>query len=130
MIGPALCIAVGTALVTLPAREFTLRWQHTVEKVLWEEDYFVVGQWLYLAAARVQGSGAGMEPPEGAVRVGSAWQYRPSDPWFRDIRLARSNVGRDYELCVDGACRPLARWIAAPLGPTTLAPCAQPAGLR
>ena len=122
MIGPALCIVVGTALATLPAQRFTLRWQHTVEKVLWEEDYVVVGEWLYLVGARVRGSGAGMEPPAGAIRVGDAWHYRPSVRWFREVELARSEYGRDYEVCTDTQCRPLTAF--APLGPTVLRACA------
>lgn len=119
----ALCIIVGTALHTLPARTFTLRWQHTVEKIAWEEDYIVAGEWLYLSGARVQGSGAGMEPPPDAVRIGNAWHYRPRERWFRQVQLARSDVGRDYELCVDGTCQPLSSWAPAPLAPTTLTPC-------
>ena len=119
----ALCIVVGTALHTIPARRFTLRWQHTVEKVVWEEDYVVAGEWLYLTAARVQGSGAGMEPPPGAVRVGHAWHYRPQDRWLREVKLARSDFGRDYELCVDGACKTLSAWAPTPLQPTSLSAC-------
>ena len=127
----ALCIVVGTALHILPAHSFTLRWQHTVEKVLWDEDYVVAGTWLYLSAARVQGSGAGMEPPPDAVRVGKAWHYRPKERWLREMKLARSDVGRDYELCVDGDCKPMSSWAPAPLAPTTVAPCAPvPPGLR
>jgi hypothetical protein len=122
MIASALCIVVGTALVTVPARRFTLRWQHTVEKVLWEEDYVVAGDWLYLAGARVRGSGAGMEPPAGAIRLGDAWHYRPDIRWLRQVDLARSEFGRDYELCFDAGCRPLTALV--PLGPTTLRPCA------
>jgi hypothetical protein len=124
MIATALCIVVGTALHTLPARSFTLRWQHTVEKVAWEEDYIVAGEWLYLAGARVRGSGAGMEPPRDAIRVGDAWHYRPKERWLREVKLARSEFGADYELCIDQACKPLASWAPAPLAPTTLAVCA------
>jgi hypothetical protein len=130
MIASALCIVVGTALFTLPVQRFTLRWQHTVEKVLWEEDYLVAGDWLYLVGARVQGSGAGMEPPPGAVRVGPAWHYRPAVRWHRAVTLARSEFGHDYELCVDGSCKPLAAWAPAPLAATTLAPCPLRDGLR
>ena len=123
MIASALCIVIGTALVSLPAQRFTLRWQHTVEKILWEEDYVVAGEWLYLSGARVQGSGAGMEPPPDAVKVGAAWHYRPANRWHRAVTLARSEFGRDYELCIDGACRPLSGWIPGPPMPTTLSPC-------
>jgi hypothetical protein len=126
MIAAALCIVVGTALVQVPAQRFTLRWQHTVEKILWEEDYLVAGEWLYLSGARVQGSGAGMEPPPDAVRVGKAWHYRPPQRWHREVKLARSGFGSDYELCVDGDCRPLAAWAPVPLAPTALSACGPP----
>jgi hypothetical protein len=135
VIAAALCIVVGTALYTVPAERFTLRWQHTVEKVAWEEDYVVAAHWLYATAARVRGSGAGMEPPPGAARVGDAWHYRPATRWHASLSLARSEFGRDYKLCVDGRCAPLGSWAPAPLAPTTLAPCADSppgsaAGLR
>ncbi len=123
MIGAALCIVVGATLVELSAEHFTLRWEHTVEKTAWEEDYEVVGRWLYLRRARVQGSGAGMEPPSNAVKIGSAWEYRPKGPWRREVVLARSGFGRDYELCVSGACKPLSAWAPAPVAPTTLSAC-------
>lgn len=124
MIASALCIVVGTALVQVPAQRFTLRWQHTVEKILWEEDYVVAGEWLYLSGARVQGSGAGMEPPPDAVKVGTAWHYRPPQRWHREVRLARSAFGLDYELCIDDACRPMVDWAPGALAPTVLSPCA------
>ena len=76
MIASALCIVVGTALVSVPAHRFTLRWQHTVEKIAWEEDYIVAGEWFYLSGARVRGSGAGMEPPTNAVKLGETWGFR------------------------------------------------------
>jgi hypothetical protein len=123
MIAAALCIVVGTALVSIPAQRFTLRWQHTVEKVLWEEDYVVAGEWLYLSGARVRGSGAGMEPPPDAIKLGDSWHYRPADRWHRELKLARSAFGADYELCIDGACRSLEAWAPAPLAPTILSAC-------
>jgi hypothetical protein len=120
----ALCITVGAVMVELPLRAFTLQWRHTVEKVVWEEDYLVAGDWLYLSAARVRGSGAGMEPPPNAVKVGDAWVYLPTDRWRRTLQLARSEFGDDYLLCTTESCRPLTDWVPAPLAATTLAPCA------
>ena len=123
MIAGALCIAVGAQMVTLPVRSFTLQWQHTVEKVLWEEDYLTVGPWLLLDRARVRGSGAGMEPPPDAVREGSIWSYRPTDRWRQSVHLARSEFGADYRLCFHGHCRPLADLVTA-RGPAILTACA------
>jgi hypothetical protein len=121
MIAAALCISVGTQLVRLPVTAFTLQWQHTVEKVLWEEDYLIAGDWLLLSRARIRGSGAGMEPPPDAVRDGAAWSYRPANRWYRSIELARSAVGADYRLCADRRCRSLEEIV--PRGVTTLAAC-------
>lgn len=119
----AVCLFTGALNVAIPARAFTLAWQHTVEKVLWEEDYVVAGEWLYLSGARIRGSGAGMEPPAGAVLQDGAWRYRPHARWHREIRLARSEFGADYRLCIDGRCRTLAELIGPPAGVVTLAPC-------
>jgi hypothetical protein len=123
MIAAALCITVGAQMISLPVRRFTLQWQHTVEKVLWEEDYLVAGDWLLLERARVLGSGAGMEPPPDAVPEGQGWTYRPADRWRKSLKLARSEFGDDYRLCLEGDCRPLSDSVAA-RGPTTLAACA------
>ncbi|MBS1133889.1 MAG: hypothetical protein H6R02_1030 [Burkholderiaceae bacterium] len=123
MIAAALCISVGAQLVSLPTNEFTLRWQHTVEKTLWEEDYVVAADWLLLTRARIRGSGAGMEPPADAVKDGDAWSYRPADRWRRTVELAHSEFGDDYELCIRQSCRRISDIIGG-RGVTTLKPCA------
>jgi hypothetical protein len=125
MIAAALCISVGTQLATLPVDAFTLRWRHTIEKTLWEEDYRVAGDWLLLSRARIRGSGAGMEPPAAAVKLGDGWSYRPEDRWHRSIELARSEFGEDYELCTAQACRPIGELVRG-RGVTRLAPCKAP----
>jgi hypothetical protein len=122
MIAAALCIAVGAQVISLPVRSFTLQWQHTVEKVRWEEHYLVAGDWLLLQRASVLGSGAGMEPPPDAVREGKGWSYRPSDRWRKSVQLARSEFGDDYRLCLQDGCRPLAEFVTA-RGPATLTAC-------
>ena len=122
MIAAALCISMGARFVSLPTHEFTLRWHHTVEKTLWEEDYLVAGDWLLLTRARIRGSGAGMEVPPNAVREGNVWSYRPSDRWRRSVELARSEFGDDYEVCVEQTCKPISEFVAG-RGTTTLQPC-------
>jgi hypothetical protein len=121
----ALCIVVGTTSTALPAERFTLAWLHSVEKTLWEEDYLVAGDWLFATAARIRGSGAGMEPPAGAVLHAGAYRYRPVARWLRTITLANSEFGGTYQLCVDGRCRALSAWVPH-TGVTTLRPCRLP----
>ena len=119
----ALCLAAGNVHVQLPVQQFTLRWQHSIEKIEWAEDYEVVGPWLLLSQARILGSGAGMEPPEGSTLVDGVWRYRLADPWRREIVLARSEFVPDYELCIEGRCRRMSHWIPIAAGATTLWAC-------
>jgi hypothetical protein len=75
-----LCLTAGTVSVVLVANAFTLAWTHSIEKIRWEEDWQVVGERLQVVAARIRGSGAGMEPPAGAVLQEGVWHYRPAMP--------------------------------------------------
>lgn len=120
-----LCLVAGGLQVQLPLPPsgFTLRWQHSIEKIAWEEDYELAGLWLHLSQARIRGSGAGMEPPEGSTLVDGVWRYRLPDPWRREIVLARSEFVPDYELCIGGSCRRLTHWVPIALGATTLRAC-------
>jgi hypothetical protein len=121
----ALCLVAGGMRVEIPANNFTLRWQHSIEKIDWEEDYILVGAWLFLSGVRVRGSGAGMEPPAGAYFDSGRWHYRPVPDmrWTQQLRLTRSEFARDYELCVAGACQPLYRWVPVAAGTTVATPC-------
>jgi hypothetical protein len=107
----ALCLAAGAQHAVIPTEHFTLRWQHSIEKVEWDEDYVVAGDLLMLSGARIRGSGAGMEPPATARLDHGVWHYRVPDPWRREVVLARSDFVRDYELCIDARCRSMAQWI-------------------
>lgn len=121
----ALCLAAGALQVSLPVSSFTLRWQHSIEKVEWAEDYEVAGTWLHLSQARIRGSGAGMEPPPGAALIDGVWHYRLADPWRRELLLARSEFVPDYELCIaDAGCRRLSHWLPVAAGTTRLSSCA------
>ena len=73
----SLCLVTPLLALALATDTFTLAWTHSVEKTEWREDWRVQGASLVLEEARVQGSGAGMEPPEGAVRRDGAWVWRP-----------------------------------------------------
>ena len=119
----ALCMVAGALSVSLPATHFTLHWQHSIEKIAWEEDYLVAGLWLAITGARIRGSGAGMDPPEEAWLNHGVWHYRLNDPWRRSVVLARSPYVRDYDLCIAGRCQPMHHWIPVSAGTTTLRAC-------
>lgn len=103
----ALCLGavLGTAEAAVPVRDFTLAWTHSVEKIAWEEDWRVLPDGrLGVVAARVRGSGAGMEPPDDAVLADGVWTYRPKVPPQPALRLTRSHFTADYRLCWQGGC--------------------------
>jgi hypothetical protein len=104
----AICIlAAGVLRASLPATEFTLAWEHSVEKTRWEERYVVEGNRLRLAEARIQGFGAGMEPPAGARFVDGWWIWQPKLVPLPELRLTRSSYTSDYTLCWSGRCSTL-----------------------
>lgn len=104
----AIClIALGAVRATLPASEFTLAWQHSVEKTRWEETYRIDGDRLLLTRARIQGFGAGMEPPEGAVLRGGWWTWTPPPRAIAALPLTQSTYTYDWTLCWKNRCRTL-----------------------
>ena len=113
-----LCLSAGTLAATLAASQFTLAWTHSIERIRWEEDWRVESAALVVVEARIRGSGAGMEIPEGAVLKNGVWHYRPALPpqgnsaiaelRLAELRLTHSPHAAGYELCIDGDCRPLA----------------------
>lgn len=107
----ALCLAAGAVSAVLAINGFTLAWMHSIERVRWEEDWRIAAGQLWLVAARVKGSGAGMEPPDDAVLQGGAWHYRPRVPAMDRLTLAHSPYTAGYELCAGGACRELADYL-------------------
>ncbi len=111
---------------SLPTSEFTLAWEHSVEKTRWEERYVTEGDRLRLAEARIQGFGAGMEPPAGARLVDGWWTWRPALEPLRELRLTRSSYTKDYRLCWSDRCATLGE-LTGKTGDgdaVTLAPCA------
>lgn len=104
----SLCLVAGAVSAVLVIDSFTLAWTHSIEKIRWEEDWQVSRQHLVLTEARIRGSGAGMEPPEGAVLQNGVWHYRPSLPPQATVRLMHSPHTAGYELCRQGNCQPLA----------------------
>ena len=104
----AVCLIVaGVVRATLPTEQFTLSWTHSVEKTRWEETYRVDGDRLALIEARIQGMGAGMEPPADARFANGWWTWRPKMPSLPALDLSRSPYTRDYDICFASRCAEL-----------------------
>jgi len=89
-----LCLGLaGAVWAELPAPSFTLAWTHTIEKIRWEEDYRVTAEGLVLGEARVKGSGAGMEIPDGAELRNGSWHYQRSPTAHREAETAKAHRG-------------------------------------
>jgi len=125
----AICIiAAGVIRASLPAAEFTLAWEHSVEKTRWEERYQIDGERLRLSEARIQGFGAGMESPSDARLVDGWWTWRPALAPLPELRLARSSYTRDYRLCWSARCATLDELVGS-VGesePVTVTACSSP----
>ncbi len=94
----SLCLVVAGKSAALGASLFTLAWTHSVERTRWEEDWVLTPRGLVIAEARVQGSGAGMEPPEGARFDGTWWRYTPDLPALPELRLAASGHAGAWDI--------------------------------
>ncbi len=107
-----LCIASGTTALNLAVSAFTLSWVHSVEHTAWEEDWRLHDGRLKLVEARIKGSGAGMEPPDGAILKGRWWHYQPKLEPLTVLHLAdlsndASEHRSTWRLCASGTCRSL-----------------------
>ena len=113
MIGLCLGLA-GVVWAQVPTADFTLAWTHTIEKIRWEEDYRVTPDGLLLGEARVKGSGAGMEIPDGAELRDGTWHYQRQMSPLQPLRVGRTPEAGDYQLCFDQRCHALSEWLGPP----------------
>lgn len=102
-----ICIGEGAAAIVLATGTFALSWTHSVERTEWRERWVVEDGALRITAASVMGSGAGVDPPEGAVLRGGAYHWRPDLPPVPKLVLAASGAtGDGWTLCPEGGkCR-------------------------
>jgi hypothetical protein len=105
-----LCLTAGAVAVALATQGFTLAWIHSVEKTEIQEDYRLSDDRLILTEARIKGSGAGFDPPAGAVLDGGWWRYWPNRE-AKTVTLARSNAPGEWQICLDGLCHALAHYL-------------------
>ncbi|KJS14557.1 MAG: hypothetical protein VR78_10010, partial [Hoeflea sp. BRH_c9] len=90
--GLALCIVAGGKAMTIATAVFSLSWSHSVEKTEWRENWRITEQGLELTEARVKGSGAGMDPGEGARLEDGWWVWTPETPLAPELVLAASGA--------------------------------------
>ncbi len=76
-------------------------------------------------AARVKGSGAGMEPPPEARLVDGWFVWRPHRAPMPEVVLGNSGMAGEWRLCADGRCRALSRILGHDVGAhaTTMRAC-------
>jgi hypothetical protein len=123
----SLCILAAGKVTVLAVSAFTLSWSHSVEKTRWEEDWRITPAGLEIVEARVKGSGAGMEPPEGAVLKDGWWTYRPKIDARPTVTLASSGAsGAGWTLCADQACLELGAEAGAAIELSACAGSSQP----
>jgi hypothetical protein len=120
----SLCIAAAGIVIEIAASSFTLGWTHTIEKTVWEEHWRIEGDRLVLLEARIQGSGAGMEPPPEARLEDGFYVWQPNTPPLPEIVLRRAEQAGDWRLCTASRCAALGEWLGAEADPVTLRPCA------
>lgn len=120
----SVCLAAAGITKMLQVAAFTLAWTHSVEKMAWSEDFVVTEHGLQVVQARVEGSGAGIDPPPGARLVDGAYRWKPDRAPLPEIILANSGAAGEWRICTD-ACRTLADIfgvaVSAPV--TRVTPC-------
>jgi hypothetical protein len=120
----SLCILVGGKQAVYAVTAFTLSWTHSVEKTRWEEDWRITPHGLEIVEARIEGSGAGMDPPPDARFDGRFWRYRPVLAPQPSLVLARSGAtGEGWRICFEHACLDLPEESAAAHATVDLMPC-------
>lgn len=117
----SLCIATAAKTLVMAASAFTLSWTHSVEKIRWIEKWEVTPAGLEIVEGRVQGSGAGMDPPPGSVFEDGWWVYAPDLPPLPALNLASSGATvSGWQLCAAGRCETFGTEEGPPI---RIAPC-------
>jgi hypothetical protein len=123
--GVSLCLASAGVVKALSVAAFTLAWTHSVEKIDWQEDWRLTPAGLELVQARIQGSGAGMEPPPEARLIDGWFRWQPKPAASLEVVLGNSGAAGEWRLCHGGSCRTLSDIFGHPVGTdvTTMRAC-------
>jgi hypothetical protein len=109
----SLCLASPVLAVGMALAPFTLQWTHSVERVVWQERWAAQADGLRLVEAQVRGSGAGMEPADGARWQDGAWVWGGDEQALAALDLAVSGAtGQGWQWCTQGRpCVDLETWL-------------------
>jgi hypothetical protein len=119
------CLLAMGATIKLGTMALTLGWTHSVEKIRWEEDYRLTPAGIVVTQDRLQGTGAGMEPPPDATFDGKWWRYDPHMKPLPQVVLRRSGMTvSDWDVCIEGVCKPMGTYLPdKKADPVTLTTC-------
>jgi hypothetical protein len=118
-----ICLIAGATIVRLGVVALTLSWTHSVEKTRWEEDWRMSPAGLTVVESRIQGSGAGMEPPASARFDGKWYRWRPERGALPEVVLRRSGVAGDWTICREKLCQPMGELLPPNADPVVLTKC-------
>jgi hypothetical protein len=118
-----LCLFAGASMIRLGVAALTLAWTHSVEKTQWEEDWRLTAQGLVIVESRIEGTGAGMEPPANARFDGKWYRWQPKLPPLEEVVLRRSGEAGDWRLCRAGKCVAMGELVPEKADPVRLKRC-------
>ena len=120
-----ICLLAAGATIRLGTVALTLAWTHSIEKIRWEEDYRATPSGIVVTQDRIQGTGAGMEPPPDAKFDGTWWRYDPHMKPLPEVVLRRSGTTvSDWQVCIASGCKPMADYLPdKKADPVTMALC-------
>lgn len=116
MSAAGICVVTAGKTLVFAATAFTLSWTHSVEKTRWSEHWRLTEAGFVVDKASVEGSGAGMDPPEGSRFVDDKWVYTPKVPPLDRVVLAASGATvSGWRLCAAGQCTVVGRTAQKPI---------------
>jgi hypothetical protein len=117
------CLLAAGAIIRLGTAALTLAWTHSVQKTRWEEDWRIQSGMMQIAESRIEGTGAGMEPGQSATFDGKWWRWKPDMQPLKETVLRRSGATADWQVCIEGQCKPMSAYVAEDADPVTLTVC-------
>jgi hypothetical protein len=115
----SLCLAAAGVTKVLSVAAFTLVWTHSVEKTGWQEDWVVTPKGLQIVGARIEGSGAGMDPPPDAQLRDGWYRWKPKLAPLPEVVLGNSGVAGEWRFCTSGQCHTLSEIMGHAIGSNT-----------